>query len=293
MAVGDFVFLDGAYLTAPEARISPFDRGFLFADAVYEVTAVYDGKCFDMDGHLTRLKRSLGELAFDAPPALDQIAEMHAELIVRNNLTEGQIYLQVSRGAYGDRDFVAPASTVPTVFAFTQAKQLIDTAASRNGIRAITVDDIRWGRRDIKTTQLLAQTLAKQTAKQAGAQDAWMVEEGLVTEGASANAWIVTQDDVLVTRQISNSILSGITRASVISRLGNLHFEERAFTPDEAKAAKEAFSTSASALVMPVVQLDDTQIGDGTPGPVTRSIQRAYYEAMGANVQAVAPWALA
>ena len=292
MAVAKYVYLDGVYMTATEARISPFDRGNLFADAVYEVTAVYGGRFMDLDGHMKRLERSLSELDFSTKPDLADIAKMHEELVSLNGLDEGQVYLQVSRGAYGDRDFPVPDTIQPSVFAFAAAKPLIDTQAAREGISAILADDVRWARRDIKTTQLLAQTLAKSAAKAAGAGDAWMVEDGHITEAASANAWIVTVDGVLVTRHLSNQILAGITRASVISRLGNLHFEERAFTPEEAKAAVEAFSTSASALVMPVIEIDGVKIGNGKPGPVTRGVQRAYYEAMGADVDSVAPWAL-
>ena len=286
-------YLDGVYLAASEARISPFDRGFLFADAVYEVTAVFNGVPVDMEGHLARLQRSLEKLGFTAAVDLDEIAVMHNQLIRINALEEGLIYLQVSRGAYGERDFPPPKAQRATVFAYASAKKLIETNSAREGIKAIFIDDTRWGRRDIKTTQLLSQALAKEAAISAGAQDAWMVEDGLVTEAASANAWIVSADNVLVTRHISNQILAGITRSRVFEEVGkDMKIEERAFSPDEAKAAKEAFSTSASALVMPVVQLGGHVIGNGKPGPVTRAVQRAYYAQMGADLQTVAPWAV-
>lgn len=292
MGVSSMVYLDGVFLKAGEAKISPFDRGFLFADAVYEVTAVYNGKPVDLDGHMRRLERSLTELGFNALPDPAGLEEMHRDLILMNGVKEGLVYLQVTRGAYGARDFLAPEEIHPSIFAFVEARSLIDAPHAREGISVVTVEDVRWTRRDIKTTQLLAQTLAKTAAKKAGVKDAWMVEDGFVTEAASANAWIVTQDGVLVTRHLSNQILAGITRASVISRLGNLHFEERAFTPEEARAAKEAFSTSASALIAPVIEIDGVMIGDGKPGPVVRAIQRAYFEAMGADIAKAAPWAM-
>ncbi len=287
------VYLNGAYIGAEEARISPFDRGFLFADAVYEVTAVYDGQLVDMEGHLARLVRSLGEIGMEGEALCAEVATMHEALIARNKLVEGSIYLQVSRGAYGERGWAMPSVVRPTVFASATASTLIDTDIARNGVAVITGPDIRWARRDIKTTSLLAQAMALDTAKQAGGESAWFLEGDIVTEAYAANAWIVTADNVLVTRNLSRSILAGITRAAVADQLpSGVKLEERSFTLDEAKSAKEAFNTSATSLVAPVVSIDGVAIGDGVPGPVTRAVQARYYAAMGADVARVAPWTL-
>ncbi|MBU6318858.1 MAG: D-amino-acid transaminase [Alphaproteobacteria bacterium] len=286
-------WLNGVFLAADEARISPFDRGFLFADGVYEVTAVYDGRLIDLDLHLDRLERSLRELGFPTPPDRGEIAAVHRRLIVDNDIREGYIYLQVTRGAYGARDFAAPAIVRPTCFAFAEAKSLINTVAAREGLNIITTPDIRWARRDIKSTGLLAQALAKTQARNAGVDDAWMVgPDGFVTEGASANAWIVNQDGDIVTRELSSTILAGVTRARLSSALSDagLRLQQRAFTLEEAVAAREAFSTSATALVAPVVRIDGLAIGSGRPGPVTRRLQGLYFSAIGADPARDAPW---
>ena len=186
-------WVNGVYIAAEEARISPFDRGFLFADGVYEVTAVYNGRTVDMDRHLDRLERSLGELKFGAMPDRKELEEVHRRLIADNGIVEGYVYLQVTRGAYGSRDFVAPDKPRLTRFAYAESRALIDTPHARNGLRVISVPDIRWSRRDIKSVGLLAQALAKTEAKAQGADDAWLVApDGHITEGASSNAWIVT-----------------------------------------------------------------------------------------------------
>lgn len=286
-------WLNGVFLAADEARISPFDRGFLFADGVYEVTAVYDGRLIDLELHLDRLERSLRELGFPTPPDRGEIAAVHRRLIVDNDIREGYIYLQVTRGAYGARDFAAPAIVRPTCFAFAEAKALINTVAAREGLNIITTPDIRWARRDIKSTGLLAQALAKTQARNAGVDDAWMVgPDGFVTEGASANAWIVNQDGDIVTRELSSTILAGVTRARLSSALSDagLRLQQRAFTLEEAVAAREAFSTSATTLVAPVVRIDGLAIGSGRPGPVTRRLQGLYYSAIGADPARAAPW---
>jgi D-alanine transaminase len=291
----DLAYLDGVYLARSEVRISPFDRGFLFADSVYEVTAVYGGQPVDMTRHLDRLERSLRELGYAHLPDRRELETMHRRLIAGNGVAEGYIYLQVSRGAYGARDFAAPDADKArlTVFAFAEAKALIDQPAARNGVRVISVADIRWARRDIKSTGLLAQMLAKTEAKTRGMDDAWMVgPDGLVTEAASANAWIVTKDGEIVTRALSNAILAGVTRHAVFDALAQQgrKIVERSFTLAEAANAVEAFNTSATALVAPVIELDGKPIGSGKPGPVTRTIQRLYYQAIGADPDKAAPW---
>lgn len=274
------VYVNGDYLAEEAAKISVFDRGFLFADAVYEVTSVLDGRMLDFEGHMRRLHRSLGELDIIAPAEDAAIEAIHRELMARNALTEGLIYLQVSRGA-ADRDFLYPAEAVPSLVLFTQEKKLRASPAAQKGLKVIAVPDIRWARCDIKTVQLLAPSMCKMVAKKAGADDAWMIEEGgLVTEGSSNNAHIVTRDGTIVTRDLSNAILHGITRAAVLrcAEEAQMRVEERPFHRDEVTEAAEAFITSASSFVTPVVAFDGQPIGDGTPGPVTRRLREIYIE---------------
>jgi D-alanine transaminase len=273
------VYVNGAYVPEEEAKVSVFDRGFLFADGVYEVTSVLEGRLVDFAGHLRRLHRSLTELDMPTPASDAEIEAIHRELVARNGLVEGMVYLQATRGP-ADRDFAFPAAPAPSLVLFTQARPLVDTAAARDGIRVIAVPDIRWARRDIKTVQLLAPSLGKMQARNAGKDDAWLFEDGFVTEGTSSNAWIVTRDGALVTRDLSPAILHGITRAAVIdyARAAQLRVEERAFTLPEAQAAAEAFVTAASAFVTPVVEIDGRTIGDGRPGPVTRRLRELYIE---------------
>lgn len=271
------VYVNGDYVPETEARISVFDRGFLFADAVYEVTSVLEGRLVDFPGHLARLHRSLGALEMAAPLDDAGFEAMHRELVSRNRLGEGLIYLQVTRGA-ADRDFVYPAGAEPGVVAFTQARSLVDAPSAATGLRVISVQDIRWARRDIKTTQLLGPSMCKMIARKAGADDAWFVEEGFVTEGTSSNAWIVTTDGAIVTRNLSAAILHGITRAAVMgyAEAAGLRVEERPFTVAEAQAAAEAFVTAASAFVTPVIEIDSVPVGDGGPGQVTRRLRELY-----------------
>ena len=286
-------WVNGVYVAAEEAKISPFDRGFLFADGVYEVTAIYDGRTVDMERHLDRLERSLRELKFGTMPDRKELEEVHRRLIADNGITEGYIYLQVTRGAYGQRDFVAPDKPNLTCFAYAESKPLIDTSGARNGIRVISVPDIRWARRDIKSVGLLAQALAKTEARASGVDDAWLVApDGFVTEGASANAWIVTKDGEIITRALSNMILAGITRHALFDSLGQQgrKITERSFTLEEAKSAAEAYITAATGLVTPVIEIDGVKIGAGKPGPVTRGVQKLYYTAIGADVTKAAPW---
>lgn len=293
MSVCPLVHLNGAILPLGGAHISPLDRGFLFAHAAYEVTAVYGGRFIDLDGHVARLARTLEGIGIPNPYPPDGWAALHETLITRNGLTEGLVYLQVTGGAYDARDFAGPEILAPTVFAYADARSLIGPPA-QHGIRAVFLEDSRWKRRDMKTTQLLSQALAYRAAKADGAETAFMVEEGFVTEAASANIWIVTGAGELVTRDLSPAILSGITRAGVMAlqAAGGFTITERAFTPDEALGATEIFTSSAGAMIAPVVELAGQKIGTGQPGPVTRRVQRLYYEAIGADVSAVAPWAL-
>ena len=276
------VYVNGEYLPETEAKVSVFDRAFLMADGVYEVTSVLGGKLIDFDGHLKRLERSLNELDMQKPEAFDDLLEIHRELVRVNGIEDGLIYLQVTRGAAADRDFAFPdpEEVKPTLVLFTQAKPgLADSPAAKTGLKVISIDDIRWGRRDIKTTQLLYPSMGKMMAKKAGCDDAWMIEDGKVTEGTSNNAYIV-KGNKIITRELSTDILHGITRAAVLrfAREAQMEVEERSFTIDEAKAADEAFITSASTFVMPVVEIDGTSLGDGTPGHVSKRLREIYLE---------------
>ncbi len=273
------VYVNGEYLEEQDAKISVFDRGFLFADGVYEVSPVLNGKLVENEGHLARLQRSLGELNMKSPASTSEIEAIQNEVIKRNGVKEGIIYLQVSRGA-ADRDFPFPTDIEPSLVMFTQQMNLLDNPKAAKGTTIITVPDIRWQRRDIKTVALLAQAMAKQAAKDAGADDAWMVEDGVVTEGSSNNAFIVTQEGKLITRDLSNKILHGITRRSIleIARREGIEVEERAFTPEEAYEAVEAFTTSASTFAMPVIKIDDRILSNGAPGELTSKIRKLYIE---------------
>ncbi len=276
------VYVNGEYLPENEAKVSIFDRGFLMADGVYEVTSVLDGKLIDFDGHAKRLERSLNELDMPHPAVLPDLLEVHRELVRLNDINEGMIYLQITRGAPGDRDFAFPdpETTAPTVVLFTQNKPgLADSPVAKKGIKVISIDDQRWGRRDIKTVQLLYPSMGKMMAKAAGVDDAWMVEDGAVTEGTSNNAYIV-KGNTIITRHLGNEILHGITRAAVLrfAREAQMQVEERSFTIEEAKDADEAFITSASTFVMPVVEIDGAQVGTGAPGSVATRLREIYLD---------------
>ncbi|GIL01708.1 MAG: D-amino acid aminotransferase [Alphaproteobacteria bacterium] len=272
------VYVNGVFVPEEEAKVSVFDRGFLFADGVYEVTSVVDGRLVDNAAHLARLKRSLAELKMASPLPMAEIEAVQRETVARNGLIEGALYLQVSRGA-ADRDFALPRQARPSLVMFTQSRALIDNPAAARGIAVVTLPDIRWRRRDIKTVQLLAASLAKQAALDAGADDAWLVEDGFVTEGTSNNAHIVV-DGTIVTRHLSDDILHGITRKAVLRLAGEggVRFAERAFTVTEAIGADEAFITSATAFVLPVVRIDGRPVGGGRPGPVTSRLRALYVE---------------
>lgn len=276
------VYVNGDYLPETEAKVSIFDRGFLMADGVYEVTSVLDGKLIDFEGHAVRLQRSLSELDMISPVTKDELLAIHRELVERNGIVEGLVYLQITRGAPDDRDFVFPdpETTKATIVLFTQDKPgLVDNPAAKIGMKVISIEDIRWGRRDIKTVQLLYPSMGKMMAKKAGADDAWMVQDGFVTEGTSNNAYIV-KGGKIITRARSNDILHGITRAAVLrfAQEAQMEVEERDFTIDEAKDADEAFITSASSFVMPVVEIDGVALGDGAPGRVAPRLREIYLE---------------
>jgi D-alanine transaminase len=277
------VYVNGDYLPEAEAKVSIFDRGFLMADGVYEVTSVLGGKLIDFAGHCARLARSLRELDMAAPCSDDELLAIHRELVARNGVVDGMIYLQVTRGNPGDRDFAyPPEGTPPTLVMFTQSKPgLADSPAAKSGMKVISIPDLRWGRRDIKTTQLLYPSMGKMMAKAAGVDDSWFVEDGLVTEGTSNNTYIV-KGNRIVTRQLSHDILHGITRAAVLrfAAEAQMEVEERAFTIAEAQGADEAFFTSASAFVMPVVEVDGAPVGKGAPGPVVARLREIYLDEM-------------
>ncbi|MFK7944939.1 MAG: D-amino-acid transaminase [Paracoccaceae bacterium] len=278
------VYVNGDYVAEEDAKISVFDRAFLMADGVYEVTAVLDGKLCEYAGHMTRLKRSLDALEMRSPVTEDELLEIHRELVRRNDVQEGGVYLQITRGE-GDRDFVWPKDAEPGIVLFTQARPVSETPAARSGIKVIAAEDQRWGRRDIKTVQLLYPSWAKMMAKGRGKDDAWLVEDGFVTEGSSNNAYIVTKQGTIVTRQLSNDILHGITRSSVlrVAKEAQMKIEERPFTIAEAQDAAEAFITSASTFVCPVVEIEDETVAEGAPGPVTQRLREIYMEEARAN----------
>ncbi|MBL9055571.1 MAG: D-amino-acid transaminase [Rhodobacteraceae bacterium] len=277
------VYLNGDYLPETEAKVSVFDRGFLMADGVYEVTSVLGGKLIDFGGHCARLARSLSELDMRNPHSDAEWLAIHRELVAQNGITDGMVYLQVTRGNPGDRDFAFPGPDVaPTVVLFTQSKPgMAESPQAAIGLKVISIPDIRWGRRDIKTVQLLYPSMGKMMAKKAGVDDAWFVEDGAVTEGTSNNAYIV-KGNRIITRQLSSDILHGITRAAVLrfAAEAQMVVEERPFTIDEAQAADEAFITSASAFVMPVVQVDGGDVGNGKPGPVATRLREIYLDEM-------------
>ncbi len=272
--------MNGEYVAEEDAKISIFDRAFLMADGVYEVTSVIDRKICEFDGHMARLHRSLSELKMKPACTDDELLAIHRELVERNDLDNGMIYLQITRGSAGDRDFVWPGDDLPSsIVLFTQDKDLVNAPSAKTGLKVISIEDQRWARRDIKTVQLLFPSMAKMEAKAQGKDDAWLTEDGLVNEGTSNNAYIV-KDGAIITRHLSNDILHGITRASVLryAKEAQMKVEERSFSIAEAQGADEAFCTAASAFVTPVVEIDGEAVGDGTPGPVATRLREIYIE---------------
>ena len=283
--MSQIVYVNGEFVAAAEAKVSVFDRGFLMADAVYEVTSVLGGKLVDFDGHATRLQRSMSELEMVPPVTMDELLAIHRELVARNSLVEGGVYLQITRGAPTERDFAWPDPEEVScgIVLFTFSKPMIDSKVMDEGIKVISLDDIRWGRRDIKTTQLLYPSFAKMQAKKKGCADAWLVEDGFVTEGTSNNAYII-KDGTIITRQLGNEILSGITRAAILrfAEEAQMKVEERPFTIAEAQAADEAFATSATGFCQPVIEIDGAVIGTGKPGDISKRLREIYVEEMAA-----------
>ena len=273
-------YVNGSFVPLSEAKVSVLDRGFLFADGIYEVAAVLNGKLIDNASHLARLERSVGEISLPLPESIERIQEIQKELVERNKLVNGMVYLEVTRGADTGRDFAFPKGVKPTLIMFTSVKDIVNAPSATTGIDVITVPDLRWTRRDIKSVALLAQVLAKQAAAEAGAGEAWMVEDGKVTEGGSSSCFILTQDDVIVTRQNGSAILPGCTRKAVVALAEErqLRVEERAFSVEEALAAKEAFITSATVFVQAVVSIDGKKVAAGKPGPMTNRLREIYVE---------------
>ena len=271
------VYVNGEFKKEDEAKVSVFDRGLLFSDSLYEVTTVINGKLIDFNNHMKRLDRSMTELKFKKLLNHLDILIFHRKLIELNNLKEGMIYLQVTRGV-ADRSFDMPKDKIePTVLAFTQEKKIIDSESAKNGIKVMTLDDMRWKRCDIKTTQLLYASMAKTEATEKGFDDAWMLREGYVTEGSSSNAWII-KGKIIMTRQSDNLILTGITRDAIFKCAKDLGYEvvTKNITLQDAQSASEAFITSATAFVMPVVKINASQIGDGKPGKFVTALREEY-----------------
>ena len=270
---------NGQFLPLAETRISVLDRGFLFAEAVYEVTAVIDGRLIDSASHLARLERSAAAIGLSLPLSTGQIEAAQKELAARNGLQEGLIYLQLTRGADSGRDFLPSPGLEPTLVMFTQAKRFLDSPAVQSGIAVVTTPDLRWARRDIKSVGLLAQAMAKQIAAEAGAQEAWMVEDGFVTEGASSTAFLVTNEGI-ITRAYSQAVLAGCTGSAItaLAEESGLTVVHRPFTVAEAVGAREAFITSASTLCQSVVRIDGRIIGNGSPGPIATRLRELYID---------------
>ena len=272
------VFINGSYVKEENAKISIFDRGLLFSDAVYEVTAVIDNKLVDFPSHVKRLNQSLNKLKIDYKFNEKNLLEIHKNLLNKNpfNNNEGLIYLQVSRGS-AERDFLIKKNSLsPNIFAFTQEKILTDLT---QGLKIITKEDLRWQRRDIKTTQLIYASLSKTEAHDIGADDAWFLDEdNYINEGTSNNAYIIDNNNTIITRNLSNKLLPGITRQTILEVAKNLklNIEERAFTVNEAFTANEAFISSATTLILPVIEINRNIIGNGKIGPITEILRETY-----------------
>jgi D-alanine transaminase len=276
-----YAYVNGRFVPHTDAVVHVEDRGYQFADGVYEVVTIIGGKLVDEQGHLDRLTRSLNELRIAWPVTPRVLKLLMRRLIGMNRVTQGTIYLQITRGV-SPRDFKFPNHPESSLVLITKRAGAFATQAQlENGVKVITIPDIRWLRRDIKSVALLPQVLGKQQAAEAGAFEAWQVDpDGNVTEGCSSNAWIVTSDGTLVTRYANNLILNGVTRLSILrlAQEAGIKFEERPFSVEEAYAAREAFLSSASTFVMPVTQIDDRSVGNGKPGNLSEKLRRSYLE---------------
>lgn len=275
--MADIAYVNGSFVEMNYATVSIKDRGLLFGDGVYEVAGVFEGVLIDNDAHLKRLKRSLQEIKLELPMNFSELAGLQRKLIHLNRIKEGTLYLHVTRGVSESRDFEFPKEQQPSLVMFTQHKKIMNLAIDKLKAKVLTYPDLRWKRRDIKSIALLAQVLAKEIAHQAGCDEVWMHEDGFVTEGGSSNAFII-KDDKLISRKNNETILSGITRQAVLKLIEqeDLVFEERPFTIEEAYEASEAFYTSASVFVMPVISIDKKIIGNGEPGALTLKLRNLY-----------------
>jgi len=278
--VSKTVFLNGDYVPAQNASISVFDRGFLFGDGVYEVIPIVMGKLVDEDYSVERLRRSLSAVEIAWPCSEADYLAMLRELVVRDAVTEGSIYVQITRGI-AERDFAYPPRIESTLMAYATSRKLLTNPAAETGVKVVSVPDLRWQRRDIKSLNLLGQCMAKQQAASQGAFEAWMLEDGMVTEGASSSAFII-KDNNIFTRALSNAILPGIRRRVILelAEQANMTLIERSFSLEEAKAADEAFLSSATTLVLPVVSIDGQAVADGKPGPLTQKLRSLYIESL-------------
>lgn len=272
------VYVNGAFVPEHQASVSVFDRGLLFADSVYEVTSVIDGRLIDFAAHMQRLRRSLRELAIELEISDEELLQIHRQLLEQNSVTEGIVYCQVSRGVQ-DREFLFnDVELKPSLILFTQHKNLLNNPIYTKGLRVTTRPDLRWGRCDVKTTQLLYSSMVKSEVKAQGFDDAWLIRDGFVNEGTSSNVWLVQEGRRLVTPSLSNSLLAGITREAIMRFAQENGYEvvESSFTVEQAKAAQEAFVTSATSFVFPVISVDDSPIGDGAPGQVANDLLQIY-----------------
>ena len=276
--MGKIVFLNEQYLKEEDAKVSVFDRGFIFADGIYEVVPVVDAKILDKVPFLERLEYSLSELKLPWPLSKDELLKMIDSLIQKNHLKEGGVYMQVTRGV-APRDFAFPKDITPTLMAFTFEKKIIDNPYAKSGVKVVSVDDIRWKRRDIKSIALLGQCMSKEIVKNKGAFEGWMVEDGYVTEGTSSSAYIV-KNNTIITRALSRSILPGIRRRLLLelAEKHNIKIEERLFSLEEALQADEAFMSSATTMVLPIVEINGQAIANGKPGAIFKKIRKIYIE---------------
>jgi len=272
------VYVNGKYFDKNDAVVSVFDRGFLFADSVYEVTAVIKGLLVDWKAHFSRLKNSLKEINLELNIQEKEIFSIQKNLIDKNKIKEGLVYIQITRGV-GERDFnFSEIQFQPTIVIFTQEKKILNTDRAKKGIKVVTFEEERWKRRDIKTTQLLASSMAKSEASKIGKDDCWFIEEGYITEGSSSNAFIINDNNEVITRELSHNLLGGITRSSLLHfcKKNNMKFRESKFTELEAKAAREAFITSATNFVVPVIEIDGEKVGKGVVGSYVKKVQKLY-----------------